>query len=152
MTTAIDTNVLVTFFRDAGTTAEESFAALRHAGAQGPLVVSAPVYAEILAAPGSSMEAIDSFLAEGGIAVDWRIDEAVWRAAAHAYRGCAERRRAQRGDPGPRRILTDFLIGAHATLYASALLTFDQSVYRAAFPTLTIIRPGSGNAPAQGSH
>ena len=45
----MDTNVLVTFFRDAGTTAEESFAALRHAGAQGPLVVSAPVYAEILA-------------------------------------------------------------------------------------------------------
>jgi predicted nucleic acid-binding protein len=143
MTTAIDTNVLTALFTGTGANALLSRIALNRVVHQGELVISAPVYAEILATPRSDMRAIDSFLEDSGIAVDWRIDEAVWRTAAHAYRGYAERRRAQRGDPGPRRILTDFLIGAHAALFASALLTFDRSVYRAAFPTLTIIRPGA---------
>ena len=142
MTTAIDTNVLTALFTGAGANALQANIALREVEQRGELVISAPIYAEMLATPRSSMSAIDSFLDTSGITVDWRIDEAVWRMAAHAYRGYAERRRAQRGDPGPRRILTDFLIGAHATLFASALLTFDRSVYRAAFPTLTIIRPG----------
>jgi predicted nucleic acid-binding protein len=143
MPTAIDTNVLTALLVGTSVHAPQARIALRQVQDQDELVISAPVYAEILATPGSSMNTIDSFLENIRITVDWRIDEAVWRAAAHAYRGYADRRRAQRGDPGPRRILTGFLIGAHATLFASALLTFDQSVYRAAFPTLTIIRPGA---------
>jgi hypothetical protein len=39
---------------------------------------------------------------------------------------------------GARRILADFLIGAHATARDYRLLTMDVHIYRAAFPTLKI--------------
>jgi predicted nucleic acid-binding protein len=65
----------------------------------------------------------------------------VWESAALAFRAYAERRRTQAGDPGPRRILADFITGAHALHRASSLLTFDQRIYRAAFPTLNVVVP-----------
>jgi predicted nucleic acid-binding protein len=49
----------------------------------------------------------------------------------------AERRHKQR-DTGVRRILADFLIGAHADVRGYRLLTLDERLYRAAFPSLTI--------------
>lgn len=55
--------------------------------------------------------------------------------------GYAERRRAQPPDPGPRRILADFLIGAHALQIGSTLLTLDMRTYRAAFPALSVFAP-----------
>src|SRR3954454_24977035 len=99
MPTAIDTNVLAALFAGTSIHAPQARIALRQVQSQDELVISAPVYAEILAMPGSSMSTIDSFLENIRIAIDWRIDEAVWRVAAHAYRGYADRRRAQRGDP-----------------------------------------------------
>jgi predicted nucleic acid-binding protein len=44
-------------------------------------------------------------------------------------------------EPGPRRILADFLIGAHALLSARHLLTLGDRFYKAAFPGLTITVP-----------
>jgi predicted nucleic acid-binding protein len=41
--------------------------------------------------------------------------------------------------PGPRRILADFVIGAHALRRAYALLTLDDRLYRLAFPRLEIM-------------
>jgi len=41
-------------------------------------------------------------------------------------------------DSGGRRILADFLIGAHAQTENYRLLTLDERLYKAAFPTLTI--------------
>jgi predicted nucleic acid-binding protein len=51
----------------------------------------------------------------------------------------AARRQKQPGDSGPRRILADFVIGAHAVHLASALLTLDRGLYRTAFPKLKIL-------------
>ncbi|HWQ69804.1 MAG TPA: hypothetical protein VN494_07610 [Patescibacteria group bacterium] len=48
------------------------------------------------------------------------------------------RRRTHR-DPGPRRILADFIIGAHALHNGFRLLTLDDRLYRATFPRLTIL-------------
>lgn len=84
---------------------------------------------------------MDAFLSRARVEVDWDLDEETWRAAARAFGNYAERRRIQRGDHGPRRILADFVIGAHALRYASALLTLDQGVYRAAFPELEVLTP-----------
>jgi len=39
----------------------------------------------------------------------------------------------------PRRILADFLIGAHATVNGYKLLTMDAGVYRAGFPRLAVV-------------
>jgi len=100
-------------------------------------LVSAPVFARLVAAPSRRESFVNLFLDETGIAIDWDLGEAVWRLAAQAFRAYAERRRKQ-GDAGTRRILADFLIGAHAETRGYRLLTLDERLYRAAFPTLRI--------------
>ena len=141
MTTALDTNVILAFLRDDGEAAHNVSLILDEAREQGALVISPLVYAELVAAPGRDRAFVERFLQETAINVDWRLSRQVWESAALAYRAYAERRRAQAGDPGPRRILADFIIGAHALHRASSLLTFDQRIYRAAFPTLNVVVP-----------
>lgn len=143
MAVAIDTNVLTSLLAGQEPEATQSRIVLRDAKQRDTLVISAPVYAETSATSGEVAAILDRFLHDTGIGVDWQLDEAVWRLGGLAYRGYAERRRAQRGDPGPRRILADFVIGAHASLHASALITSDTGVYRAAFPGLIVIRPAA---------
>jgi predicted nucleic acid-binding protein len=139
LTTAVDTNVIVALLSGTPELSRAGRESLEQAGGRGALVVSPPVYAELLAAPGRKTEEIDSFLSSTGIEVDWVIGEPVWRTAAAAFREYAVRRRKQPGDSGPRRILADFVIGAHAMHLASALLTLDRGLYRAAFPKLKIL-------------
>jgi predicted nucleic acid-binding protein len=81
---------------------------------------------------------LNEFFLDTGISVDWTLEERVWREAGRANRGYIQRRRSSGGQI-PRRILTDFLIGAHALVRGYSLLTFDQRLYAAAFPTLSII-------------
>jgi hypothetical protein len=76
-------------------------------------------------------------LEETGIAIDWNLGEAVWRSAGRAFQCYAERRRKQR-DSCSRRIPADFLIRAHAQTRSYRLLTLNERLYKAAFPTLTI--------------
>jgi hypothetical protein len=54
-----------------------------------------------------------------------------------AFQAYAARRR-RHGEAGSRRILADFVIGAHALQNGFRLLTLDDRIYRAAFPTLKI--------------
>jgi predicted nucleic acid-binding protein len=138
MTTAIDSNIFIAFWdaNDALNSLAQS--ALTAAWNRGPLVVAAPVYAELLAFPGRSEAFLDSFLRETGIAVEWEMDETIWRTAGRAFQTYAARRRRRPGS-GPRRILADFLIGAHAVRNGFRLLTLDSGLYQAAFPRLTIV-------------
>lgn len=138
MTTAIDTNVVVALWDQDSTLSFAAQSALDAALMRGDLVVSAPVFSELLAAPKRTETFLDSFFKETGIAVDWNLEESVWRAAGRAFRSYAERRRRQR-DSGARRILADFLIGAHAVHRGYRLLTLDDHLYRAAFPRLTVV-------------
>jgi predicted nucleic acid-binding protein len=137
MTTAIDTNVVIALWdRDAALSlAAEK--ALEAAFRRGNLVVAAPVFAELLAAPGRTETFVNRFLSETGIAIDWVLDERVWRSAGRAFEAYAERRRKQRASE-PRRILADFLIGAHAETNGYRLLTLDERLYRVAFSKLAI--------------
>ena len=137
MTTAIDTNVVVALWDRDPTLSLAAQTALEGAFNRGSLVVSAPVFAELIAAPGRTETFVNSFLQETGIVIDWELGEAVWRHAGRAFQHYAERRRKQR-DSGSRRILADFLIGAHAQTKSYRLLTLDERLYKAAFPTLTI--------------
>ncbi|HKO04584.1 MAG TPA: type II toxin-antitoxin system VapC family toxin [Candidatus Acidoferrales bacterium] len=138
MTTAIDSNVLVALWDKDDTLNTIAQSALNSAYQQANLVVSAPVYAELLAYPVRGEAFLDSFFRDSGILIDWRLDEAVWRVAGLAFRSYAARRRGER-DAGPRRILADFLIGAHAAHNGFALLTLDDRLFRAAFPRLSLI-------------
>jgi predicted nucleic acid-binding protein len=102
------------------------------------LVVSGPVYSELMAGPLRDETSLDLFFSDTGISVDWALEERVWREAGRAYLGYTERRKSSGGQI-PRRILTDFLIGAHALVSGYSLLTFDLRLYAAAFPALQII-------------
>ena len=137
MTTAIDTNVVVALWDKDLALSMAAQSALEAAFNRGNLVVSAPVFADLIAAPGRTESFVGSFLEETGIAIDWDLGEAVWRSAGRAFQGYAERRRKQR-EAGSRRILADFLIGAHAHTRGYRLLTLDERLYKLAFPTLTI--------------
>jgi predicted nucleic acid-binding protein len=137
MTTAIDTNIVVALWdkdKEAFLPARSALEAAHH---RGNLTVAAPVFAELIAAPGRNEDFVSAFFENTGIAIDWELGEEVWRSAGNAFRGYAERRRKQR-DFGVRRILADFLIGAHAAVHGYQLLTLDVHLYRAAFPTLKI--------------
>jgi predicted nucleic acid-binding protein len=137
MTTAIDTNIIIALWdADPGTTLAAR-TALENAFHRGNLIVAAPVFAELLAAPARTEDFVNGFFGDTGIAVDWDLSEAVWRTAGRAFRGYAERRRKHRASV-PRRILADFLIGAHAAAHGYRLLTLDEHLFRAAFPALSI--------------
>src|SRR5438874_17042 len=137
MTSAIDTNVIVALWDADNALNSAAETALESALRRGNLVVAAPVFAELLAAPGRTETFLDGFFLETGIVVDWDLDEPVWRAAGRAFQAYSERGRKQSGS-GPRRILADFLIGAHAETRGYRLLTLDERMYRIAFPKLAI--------------
>ena len=71
--------------------------------------------------------------------VEWITNEAMWRVAGRAFQAYVNRHRKQRSGE-PRRLLADFLIGAHAVENGFALLTLNDGIYRAAFPKLRIVK------------
>lgn len=159
MPTAIDTNVLVEIL-GAGPQSSAAIAALAECGQQNRLVVSAVVYSELLVgAP--DLTGLDQVLGGMGIDVDWQVGQAVWAEAARAWREHLHRRKRQGPYPcpgcghnndlrcagcgkplvGPRRMLNDFLIGAHAVVAANGLITWDRGIYGTYFPALRIYSP-----------
>jgi predicted nucleic acid-binding protein len=137
MATAIDTNIIVALWHDDSAVSGAVEAALEAAFRRGSLAIAAPVFAELIAAPGRTEDFVNAFLSENRIAIDWNLEEPIWRAAGRAFQGYAERRRRQ-GEQGTRRLLADFLIGAHAEIRGYRLLSLDERIYRAAFPALKI--------------
>lgn len=137
VTTAVDTNVVIALWDKDPTLSSAAQNSLDAAFSRGALVAAAPVFAELIAAPGRSERFVGSFFEETGIGVDWDLSEQIWRVAGRAFQAYAERRRKQR-DKGMRRILADFIIGAHALTHGFRLLTLDEHLYRAAFPSLAI--------------
>jgi hypothetical protein len=138
MTSAVDSNIFIALWDIENSLHLRAQLVLDEALQRGNLVIAAPVYAELLSFPRRTEAFLDYFLKETGIAVDWELKESDWRTAGRAFQSYAARRR-KHGDASPRRILTDFLIGAHALRRGYRLLTLDDRLYRAAFPRLSII-------------
>jgi predicted nucleic acid-binding protein len=133
MITALDTNVLLDVLAPDPEFFEASTRALEEAASAGSLVVCDLVYAE-LSVHFESQQACDEFLEANDIRV-----EALWREASFL---AGRVWRAYRRQGGRRtRILADFLIGAHAQLQASRLLTRDRGFYRRMFPSLALVVP-----------
>ena len=137
MRTAIDTNAISALFSVEPLVAEIS-AKLAEAYSAGGLTIAAPVYSELLAYEGMTGNRLDEFLSTTGISVDFQMDEEVWRLAGRRFAKHAARRRAARAGQ-PRRLVADFVIGAHALLHADRLLTLDVRLYKQDFPDLKII-------------
>lgn len=135
MITAIDTNILLDVLTANKAFCDISAAALESAATAGSLAVSDIVYAE-LCIHFSAQRECDDFLEENLIRVEALTREAHFL-ASRAWR-------AYRRQGGQRtRILPDFLIGAHAQVQATRLLSRDRGFYRKLFPALTLLDPPS---------
>ena len=132
MTTAIDTNILLDILIPNELFYEVSAGALERAAA-GLMTVCDIVYAE-LAVHFDTQGECDDFLESNEIRVEPLTREAHF-AASRAWR--EYRRRGGKRN----RILSDFLVGAHAQEQASRLLTRDRGFYRQLFPALVVVDP-----------
>lgn len=138
MITAVDTNVIIALWDELDSLNVHAQKALDKAYAKGGLVISGAVFVELVAAPQRSASMIETFLDDTGIEIDWRSNERIWRTTAKAFQEYVRRRRKQK-QAEPKRLVTDFLIGAHALENGHALLTLDSRIFKAAFPTLQVI-------------
>jgi predicted nucleic acid-binding protein len=147
--TAVDTNVFIALFVGDDEAISWARHALEEAATRAVLSVVPVVYAELVAG-GRPPVRVETFFSEKGIEVDWEIGEQEWRAAGSRYgsyardRSDRSDRRCQSGDPGPRRILADFLVGAHALyLGGLTLLSTAKEIFTSYLPELRSIAPES---------
>lgn len=133
MITAVDSNVLLDVLSGSATHGPRSAAALRQATAEGALIGSTAVLAEVIGAYDDA-DAVGARLDRLGLELV-PDDRRVAISAGRVYR-------AYRKGGGTRsRILPDFLIGAHAAVHADRLLTRDRGFYRSHFSKLTVMEP-----------
>ena len=136
MKSAVDTNVVIALVGNQPSGAQLAGDILKEAHRSGALVICGVVYAELLAHPRISLPRLTQFLDETGVEPEFDTNHQIWQEAGMRYARYAARRR--KTDAGhPRRLLADFVIGAHALLRTDRLITFDSRGYRD-FPELQI--------------
>ena len=96
------------------------------------------MYAELLAYPKATESFVNDFLADTGIAVDFVFQQPVWVDAGRRFARYAKRRRRP-AHQGPKRLLADFIIGAHAVALADRFMTLDPKRYERDFPELKLL-------------
>ena len=135
---AIDSSVLIDLLGDdpRAETVEDS---LRQALARGPVVVCDVVISEVVAGLGFGAEIVDT-LEEAGI----RFSAIEARSAIRAgemQRRYKQRMKSEGRVPVSPRTVPDFLIGAHALLQCSGLISRDAGFFRDYFKGLKVIVP-----------
>jgi hypothetical protein len=90
-----------------------------------------------MANPSVDEKFVANFLDDTAIGVDYALDEEVWRLAAARYRNYVERRRRHQKE-FERRLIADYIIGAHALVEADQLVTLDRR-YERDFPELKLV-------------
>jgi predicted nucleic acid-binding protein len=135
--TAIDANIISSIW-SWEPTAEKIVEQLGMARQEGLLLISPIAFAELHAHPNVPAGSIRAFLDETGVVIDYKLEERVWTEAGLRFARYAARRR-KAIEEGPRRLLADFLIGAHALVQAERLLTLDPTRYRQDFPELRLL-------------
>jgi predicted nucleic acid-binding protein len=138
MTVALDTNVLQALLQRQHPLQSRAIEALQRHQPRNRLTISPFVYAEAHGIPNFQHDTFLAFLRDLGADIDLNPPEGMWPRAGEAHAAYHERRR-RHGHTEPKRVLADFLIGAHAVSRNMALLTFDPLGYRAAFPELQLL-------------
>ena len=139
MRVSIDTNIIVGIWADTPEGQRDALTLLQLQQDGDELLVCGVVYTELCASPGMTRPRVDAFLAATGTTLDSLMPPAAWADAAdvnHAYQA----RRRQGGASGPKRVVPDFLIGAHALHRADRLMTRNSGDFND-FPGLTLFVP-----------
>jgi predicted nucleic acid-binding protein len=136
MRTSLDTNVVSALWSHEPS-ANDIADLLGQAKQVGALLISGIVYAELLAYPNATEGFIGEFLTGTGIVLDLQLEDSVWLEAGRRFARYANRRRRAK-QQGPKRLLADFLVGAHALVQADRLLTLDPGRYKQDFPELRL--------------
>ena len=137
MRTAVDINVLSAIW-GRESTAQALTERLVEAQRAGSVVICGVVFAEALACPRASESFVREFLASAGVSVDFDLEERAWVEAGTRYAAYAERRRVSGGGEA-KRLLTDFIVGAHALVEADQLISLDRGRYERDFPELKLV-------------
>ena len=132
MKTALDSSVILDVITDDPEWAATSETALREALALGSLVIGECTLAEIT--PAFSQGDVATFLSDWGIVYIPSSKECAIT-AGEMYRLYLER------SDHKKRVLPDFLIGAHAQHNSGRLLARDRGYYRDYFSKLKLIEP-----------
>lgn len=134
MITAVDTNILVDILAPEKEFTEASIKALGEARDNGRVIVAPEVLAEL------------SFCFNSPLNMEESIDEMDITMVPHTFpsihlAGIAWMHYRRRSTNPKDRLLPDFLIGAHASTFADALITRDRGYFHTYFPKLKIITP-----------
>ena len=131
MISAIDTNILLDVFLPDKNFGPKSAEILKAAYNEGSLLVCHVVYAELVPQFGDR-QGLDNALAILNVSLSPLDAEIAFLAGKRwsVYRESGARRE---------RIITDFLIGAHAMIRAERFLTRDRGFYKSYFPELQIL-------------
>ena len=135
---ALDTNILIDLLGE-DLRADAAEAALRLALTNGPVVVCDVVLSELTAGLGSGSEVLD-VLEEMGVRF-MPIDQRAAVRSGEMQRKYNARMRAAGQAAALNRTVPDFLVGAHALLQCSALITRDAGFFRDYFKGLKVIVP-----------
>jgi len=135
---ALDTSVLVDLLGD-DVGADAAEACLRLALGSGPVVVCDVVASEIAAGLGHGALVMDA-LEDMGVAYSPIEQRSAIRAGEMQRKYLQRQREAGRPAASPR-TMPDFLVGAHALLQCSGLITHDEVFFREYFKGLRVIVP-----------
>jgi predicted nucleic acid-binding protein len=135
---AIDTSVLIDLLGD-DAMASAAEACLRQALAAGPVVMCDVVVSEITAGLGHGAEIMD-VVEEMGMSY-LPVERGAAIRAGEMQRRYKERLRRTEMPVAVQRTVPDFIVGAHALLQCTALITRDAGFFRDYFKGLKIIVP-----------
>jgi predicted nucleic acid-binding protein len=156
MITAVDTNIILDILIPGEPFSESSKGLLDHHSLKGKLILCEIVFAE-LAARFPAREELVSFLDDTRMNLVYSNDKSLYMAGSRwsEYTGKSVKNRFSCGKCGhtieptcpkcraamTRRlhVLADFLIGAHASVYADCILSRDLGVYKTYFADLKVI-------------